>query len=288
MQEVSFTEAIMMIVAIIQARMGSSRLPGKVLKEICGKTLLEHEINRVRQAKRIDGIIVATTNPLDDAIEELCRKIDTTCYRGAENDVLDRYYHAAESVNLGEKDGIVRLTADCPLIDPVIIDEMIELFLRSGADYASNANPPTFPDGLDAEVFTFTALKRCFAEARLLSEREHVTPYIRNNPHLFKQVNLEGKRDLSGLRWTVDEEEDLEVIKTVYENLYCKSCRIFLMEEILAFFGEHPEISGKNLRFKRNEGYEKSLQNDHIKKDCMAESMKTGLGRQKNAAGRVF
>ena len=244
--------------------MGSVRLPGKILKEVLGQPLLVHLVTRLLQARWIDKITVATSsNKADDPVEELCREQGYYCFRGSENDVLDRYYQAALFSGAGEDDTIIRITGDCPLVDPEVVDKAILLFHRSKADYASNVNPPTFPDGLDVEVFKFTALKTAWNEASLVSEREHVTPFIRNNPERFKQANLDNARDLSGLRWTVDEEEDFMFVRTVYEKLYSKD-RVFTTEEVLSLLERQPELLTINSRFKRNEGLLKSLQNDAL------------------------
>lgn len=253
-----------MILCIIQARMGSTRLPGKVLKEVCGKTLLEHEIDRLKHCKYIEQFVVATTmSKSDDAIVEFCRKKNINHFRGSENDVLDRFYQAAVSQGLKEGDAIIRITADCPLIDPVIVDKVVTLFRDSGADYAANINPPTFPDGLDNEIFKFSALEKAWKEARLQSEREHVTLHIRNHPERYSIANLYNDKDYSGLRWTVDEPEDLEVIKEIYQSLYTEK-ELFLMEDVLEFLDKNKEVQEYNKKFFRDEGLIKSLQNDKV------------------------
>ena len=253
---------IFLILAIIQARMGSTRLPGKILKEILGQPLLIHLINRLSQARTVDRIVVATTSAqADDPVEKLCREKGYNCFRGSENDVLDRFYQAALASGAREKDAIVRITGDCPLLDPEVVDKVIKLTVESGADYASNVNPPTYPDGLDVEVFAFTALETAWRKASLVSEREHVTPFMRNNPRIFKQANLENNRDLSNLRWTVDEEEDFAFVKSVYEKLYTEG-RVFTTREVVDLLITHPELITINNKFKRNEGFLKSLVND--------------------------
>lgn len=252
-----------MIMAIVQARMGSSRLSGKVLKMICNKTMLELQLERVQRASSIDMIIVATTQEAqDDSIALLCEKQGLKSYRGSENDVLDRYYQAARYYKADANDNIIRITADCPLIDPEVIDELIALFTKKKVDYASNIDPPTFPDGLDVEIFKFGVLEKAWHEARLKSEREHVTPYIRNHPELFSRVNLENNRaDLSNLRWTVDEPEDFEFIKVIYEALYPVN-PTFTTDDILHFLNENTCLSELNTKFSRNAGYDKSLRED--------------------------
>ena len=251
----------MNIIAVIQARISSTRLPEKVLKKIEGKTVLEHVINRVRAAKNLDDIIVATTVKKEDLeIVKLCANLGISVFCGSEDDVLDRYYQTAR---LFKADYIVRITADCPLIDPLVIDKVIELYFQKKADYASNTMPESFPDGLDTEVFSFKTLRIAWKNATLFSEREHVTPYIRKNPNIFKLVNLKCNFNLNNKRWTFDEPEDFEFIKIIYKNLYPKDS-LFGMETILNYLRENPEIEKINKNIIRNEGYLKSLKEDRI------------------------
>ncbi|MBI4779667.1 glycosyltransferase family protein [Candidatus Falkowbacteria bacterium] len=254
-----------MITAIIQARTGSSRLPEKVLKEVCGKTLLEHQILRVKRAKLLDRIIVATTDkPADDPIAEIAKKTGVDIFRGSEADVLDRYYKAAKKYNASE---IVRLTGDCPLIDPVIIDLVIDYYLKNKNlyDYASNVRPPTFPDGLDVEVFSMATLEKAWQEAKLPSEREHVTAYIGKNPEIFRLGIVENAKDLSYLRMTIDEPADWELISKIFLDLY-PSKPDFDLADILTLFGRQTELLKLNSDITRNHGYLKSLAKD-IKKN---------------------
>ena len=254
-----------MILAIIQARMSSSRLPVKVMMEIGNKPCLQHIIERVSKSEHIDKVLVATSDKeSDDAIELFCIENNVRCFRGNEEDVLDRFYKGALQENLSPKDAIVRITADCPLIDSNIIDKVIEHFNYEEFDYASNTNPPTFPDGLDVEIFTFEALEKAWKEAGLPSEREHVTPYIRKHPELFTYINLANHEDLSDHRWTLDEMEDYKMIEEVYKNLYRKD-QIFHMKEVLEFLYNNREIKELNIQFRRNEGYQKSLMEDQEK-----------------------
>lgn len=249
----------MNIVAIIQARMGATRLPGKVLLELEGKTVLERVIERVRASRYINEVVVATTKKEENSsIVDICSLAGIKVYCGNEEDVLDRFYQAAR---LFKADQIVRITADCPLIDPEIIGQVISLHLESAADYTSNVLKATYPDGEDVEVFSSGALEKAWKTARLKSEREHVTPYIKNNPDLFKLVNLEYKEDLSAKRWTLDEPSDYEFIKIIYNKL-CSNSRIFGMNDILQFLKENPRIENMNSGIQRNEGYLKSLKND--------------------------
>jgi spore coat polysaccharide biosynthesis protein SpsF len=253
-----------MNLVIVQARMGSSRLPGKVLKEVCGRTLLELQYERIQQAARTDRIMIATTSEvMDDPIEWLCQSRNIECFRGSENDVLDRFCRAARAAGCASGDAVIRITADCPLLDYQVLDELIELFRDSGADYASNINPPTYPDGLDAEIFTYAALERAWQEASLTSEREHVTPYLRNHPEIFSQANLQHDTDLSYLRWTVDEPQDLEMIRIIYEKLYPVN-KYFVMADVLKLIEENPDLLEINKGLERNEGYARSLLADQV------------------------
>lgn len=256
-----------MKLVIMQARMGSSRMPGKVLKTVCGKPLLVLQAERVQAARQVERMVVATTTSrLDEPIVELCRQTGLDCFRGSENDVLDRYYQAARQSGFLEGDAIIRVTADCPLLDPEVLDQVIQLFADQEVDYASNVNPPTFPDGMDVEIFRFEALARAWREARLSSEREHVTPYIRNHSEIFSQANYRASSDLSALRLTVDEPEDLEVVRCIYEKLYSQN-RIFLLADILQLIKTEPQLLELNQRIKRNAGYEKSLSEDSCERD---------------------
>ncbi len=247
------------IVALIQARMGSTRLPDKVLFNLEGKTVLEHVIARVRRSSLIKEVIVATTfSRRDLKIVNLCSGMGIRVFCGSENDVLDRYYQASR---LLETKHIVRITSDCPVIDPEIIDNVIKLHLSNNADYTTNTIGENFPDGQDVEIFTFAALKKAWEKARLLSEREHVTPYIKNHPGIFKIAGLEYQKDLSKKRWTLDEQDDYKFIKLIYKNLYKKN-KFFGMEDILNFLKQYPEYENINYHIRRNEGYLKSIKQD--------------------------
>ncbi len=249
------------IATIIQARMDSTRLPNKVLSEIEGKSMLWHLVNRLKHAKKSSEIIIATTISEDDKkILDFAEENNLKSYAGSVNDVLDRYYQTALKYNI---DVVVRITADCPLIDPQVFDEVIEAFLENDCDYASNTHPLTYPDGLDVEIFSFEALERAWKVAKLASEREHVTPYIWKNQDLFKQINIHNDEDLSYMRWTVDEKRDLQFVREVYKYLYPKK-EIFLMEDILVLLKEKPELLRINSDITRNEGYAKSLKEDKI------------------------
>jgi spore coat polysaccharide biosynthesis protein SpsF len=245
----------MKIVAIVQARMSSSRLPGKVLMDLAGKPVLAHVVDRLRLCKNIDSIVVATsTDESDSPIERWCQQYQVISYRGSLQDVLDRYVQAAR---LLQADVVVRITADCPAIDPVVVDEVIDGFLS--ADYAFYGLKGEFPDGLDCTVFAASALERAWREAKLLSEREHVGPYIEKNPQLFKGGGLEKFQGLSHMRWTIDEPRDYDFLREIFSRLY-KTNQPFFTEDILALLKREPELILLNANIIRNEGYLKSLQ----------------------------
>lgn len=247
----------MNVVAIIQARMSSTRLPGKVLLPLAGKPVLEHVVNRIAQCRTIGGIVVATSlEPSDYPIEQWCQKQAVACYRGSLHDVLDRYYQAAL---LHGADAIVRITADCPAIDPTIVDKIVQGFLDGGFEFFGLAGE--FPDGLDCTVFSFTAIERAWQDASLPSEREHVGPYIERNPNLFKSGKLEPFSGLAHLRWTLDEPQDLTFLQEVFSRLY-RDNPTFLAEDVLALLEREPELTAINANIIRNEGYFKSLQSD--------------------------
>lgn len=240
-----------MILGILQARCSSSRLPGKVLKPILGEPMLARQIERLRRVRKIDRLIVATSSDARDAgLAELCADADIACFRGSLDDVLDRFYQAAVHYQAYH---VVRLTGDCPLCDPELIDQLIDLFLDGRHDYASTALVPTYPDGLDAEIMTMDALGQAWREARSPSDREHVTPFIHTRPERFKLASLIAETDLSDLRWTVDEPEDFEMVSRVYEALYPGNPE-FSTADILGFLEDNPEIAALNAKFERNEG----------------------------------
>lgn len=251
-----------MILAIIQARMGSSRLPGKVLLDLAGRPVLQHVFERVSAACRIDRVMVATTDrPSDEPVRRFCENFGIDCFAGSEDDVLDRFYRAALSAGLKKDDGVVRITADCPLTDPEVVSLVVSKFRNTGADYVSNVQPPTYPDGLDVEVFKFDALERAWTEASLCSEREHVTPFIRKHPELFKQENVENAQDFSAHRWTLDEPGDYELLKLVFQEMDLQNSRLG-WQDVRDLITIHPEWKNCNSRFSRNEGYVRSLAAD--------------------------
>ena len=248
-----------MILAILQARFSSKRLPGKVLKSILGKPMLLLQIERIRRSARIDRLMVATsTAPSDDAIEKLCRDNAVDVFRGSLDDVLDRFYQAAHPLR---PDHVVRLTGDCPLADPELIDQVTDFHVKGGFDYTSNTVEPTWPDGLDIEVIRFSCLEQAWQEAVLPSEREHVTPFLRRQPERFRIGSIKNNIDQSALRWTVDEHLDFELVRTIYEALY-PDRPSFTTADVLELLKTRPELASLNTRYERNEGYEKSLAGD--------------------------
>lgn len=250
-------KAEMNVVAIIQGRMGSSRLPGKVMAEIAGNPMLFHVVNRIRRAKKVNLVAVATsTHASDDTIAHFCIKEGIPFFRGSEKDVLDRFYQTAKHF---QADIIVRLTADCPLHDPDVIDRTIESLQEGDADFVSGGMKTTYPDGLDAAAFYMTVLEQAWREASLTSEREHVTPYIHHHPEKFRVKTIRHTVDLSHLRWTVDEPRDLEFVKAVYAYMGEVP---FGMNDVLDLLERHPELNRINTGITRNEGYLLSLEGD--------------------------
>ncbi len=226
---------------------------------ILGEPMIVRQIERVQRARGLTGLVVATSDDRsDDPLAEVCRSRGVAVFRGSLNDVLDRFYQAAKA---SSPDHLVRLTGDCPLIDPAVIDEVVGMHLSGGFDYTSNALEPTYPDGLDCEAMTFSALETAWKEARLSSEREHVTPYLYKTPRRFKVGVVKGARDLSNYRWTVDESADFTVIKAVYEALW-PSKPAFDTADVLTLMSAHPELATANTHHRRNEGYETSLKKE--------------------------
>lgn len=229
----------MKIVAIVQARMGSTRLPGKVMMDLLGEPVLVRDVNRLKRSKLLDEVVIATTTqPADDQIVSLCKERGWAYFRGDENDVLDRYYQAARACNA---DVIVRVTSDCPMIDPDIVDRVIQFFFDiPDIDYVSNTLPPrTYPRGLDTEVMTFEALERAWKEDTDPKLREHVTPYIYRNPEMFQIHGVVNGTDLSDHRWTLDTPEDFAFIQAVYEHFGNDD---FTWLDVLEYLDRHPEI----------------------------------------------
>jgi spore coat polysaccharide biosynthesis protein SpsF len=244
------------VAAIIQARMSSTRFPGKALQPLLGLPLIVFMAQRARAAKRITDLAVATsTDASDDALADALKQYGIACFRGDLNDVLDRFYQAARGFDPGI---VVRLTGDCPLIDPFLIDEVIGALEKEGVDYASNVDPPSFPDGLDVECCRFTALERTWREARLPSEREHVTPFLRARKDLFRAVNVRGLADCSHLRWTVDYPDDLRLVDELLKRAGVRRATDCDRFDFYRVMETVPALAGLNSHA-RNEGYAQSL-----------------------------
>lgn len=232
----------MKTVAIVQARMGSTRLPGKVLMDIAGKTMLARVVERARRAKRLDAVVVAATvDSRDDAIAGECRRIGVPLFRGSQEDVLDRYYRCAVDQ---AADPVVRITSDCPLLDPEVVDRVVASFLLERPDYTSNVVERTYPQGLDVEVVRMEALARAWREAKQPYERAHVTPYVYQHPDRFRIAGVEAERDYSRHRWTVDTADDLAFVRAVYGELGAEGH--FGMEQVLDLLEREPRIAELN------------------------------------------
>jgi spore coat polysaccharide biosynthesis protein SpsF len=230
------------VVAIIQARMGSTRLPGKVLKDLCGQTVLARVVQRTRRAKLVDQLVVATSLlPADDAIARECEGLSVACFRGDEADVLERYYRAAQQF---AAEVVVRITADCPLIDPELIDATIAGFLKERPDYATNSLVVTYPRGLDVEVFTDNALAEAWRSAKAEYERVHVTPYLYEDRGRFRVLSLTADADYSEYRWTLDTADDLELIREVYRHFAPNGSMGW--REVLKLMKSRPQLADVN------------------------------------------
>ncbi len=246
-----------MILGILQARCSSTRLPGKVLKPIVGKPMLQLQLERLQQSKKMDQMVVATSmEPSDQPLVELCADISVPCMRGSLNDVLDRFYKAALAF---QPDHVVRLTGDCPLADPDVIDQVIDFYLEGQFEYASNTIEPTYPNGLDLEVLSFDTLCKIWKEAILPSEREHVTAYVQHHRERFKLGSFVGKRDLSHLRWTVDYPADFVLVQKIFEQLYPHNSE-FTTEDVLNFIEQHSELQQANTHLPSQGSYHKSVE----------------------------
>ncbi len=224
-------------VAILQARMGSTRLPGKVLTDLCGEPVISRVVTRAARTKGIDEVVVATTTlPADEALASYCRSRGWAAYRGSPDDLTDRYYQAA---TLHKAETVIRMTCDCPMIDPELSERVIRFFRDNPLDYASHGGPPqTFPRGVDTEVFTFAALERAWKEDKNPAWREHATPYIYKHPELFRVGGLVNDVDYSRHRWTVDTPEDLAFVRKVYEAFGHDR---FTWREAIALLDKHPD-----------------------------------------------
>lgn len=249
-----------MILGILQARTGSSRLPNKVLKSLLGEPMLARQIERLKRCKRLDQLLVATSDqPEDCAIARLCQQLDIPCFCGPLDDVLLRFYLAAQPYSPTH---VVRLTGDCPLADPALIDELITLHLAGEYDYSSNCGDPSYPDGLDAEIMSGATLATLQEEATTQTEREHVTYYIRRHPEQFSIGELRRTPSLAHLRWTVDETADFALVERIYQALYPTN-PVFTTDDILALLAQQPELAILNTRHQRNEGLADSLAKEH-------------------------
>jgi len=249
------------VIAVVEARMGSTRLPGKALAEIAGRPMVAHVMERAAAVPGIDAVVLATTiDASDDALVAWARAAGWPTLRGSVDDVLDRVYGALAA---HPADAVVRVTGDCPLLDPAVSGRVVAALLaRAGevVDYASNVHPPTYPDGLDTEICSAAALERAWAEARRASDREHVTAYLWRHPERFRLVNVAHREDLSAHRWTVDTPADLDFVREVYTAL--GDARIFGMAEVLDLLRARPALAALNAGQRRNEGYERSRRRD--------------------------
>ena len=239
----------MKVVALVQARTGSVRLPQKVLKPILNKPMIELLLSRLSRSTELDEIVVATSKEKrDDKLESTVESLGFKCTRGSEKDVLDRFYKSAKFL---EADVIVRITGDCPLVDSYLVDECIREYKKQEVDYFSNIDPVTYPDGLDIEVMSFQSLERANLEAETDFDREHVTPYIRNSDN-FSKSSIQHEEDLSGQRWSVDEPEDLIVVSKIFE--YFSPDIFFGWKKVIELLEIRPEIFKENKIIKNNEG----------------------------------
>ncbi len=251
-------------IAIVQARMGSTRLPGKVLADLAGAPMLQRQLERVNRAHTLDTVVVATSiNEIDDPIAQLCEQLNVACYRGDLNDVLARFVGVIDEFN---PEVVVRITADCPLISPAVIDSVVNTFFESAGDYticdyASNTLEPTFPDGVDVEVVRASALRELARVSTDPHEREHVTLGIYRRPEQFVLRNFTGDSDLSDLRWTVDSTEDLEFVRWVYTEL----------------FDTNPEFDIAEIMELLEGNIEKSRTNAHSKRNAALDGLDTGV-----------
>jgi spore coat polysaccharide biosynthesis protein SpsF len=248
------------VVAIIQARMASTRLPGKVLRPLAGRPMLAQIVDRVRACPAVANVVVATSDrDVDEPIRQLCAADAIDCFAGSEQDVLDRFYRAAARF---DGDPLIRITADCPLVDPPLLTKLVARFAEGLYDHVGVATGAgalflgqgRYPDGLDAECFSRAALERAWREATSPPDREHVTPFIWRQTDLFRIGQLTSPVDYSRLRWTVDNEADFALIARIYGALY-RSDRVFGMDDVLRYLAEHPEIAAGNDAFIGKEGY---------------------------------
>ena len=239
------------ITVMIQARIGSSRLPNKILEKIENKPMIWHVINRVKQIKSVQQIALITTKEKSDKVLlKIAEDEGIIGFAGSTDDVLDRHFQCALNI---DADPIIRITSDCPLIDPFLVEDILQFYLSNDFDYVSNTIIPTYPDGLDAEIFSFNTLEKLVRHAKLHSEREHVTTAIPKNPQLFQFSNYKNKKDLSSFRWTVDRPKDLQFVREIYSRMMPRT--IFLMDDILKIISNEPHLLEINKGISRNEGH---------------------------------
>ncbi len=234
------------VVAFIQARMGSTRLPGKIMMDINGRPMLWHVFFRLKRARLLDDVVVVTTTGSgDDVVEVFCGMNQMQCFRGNEHDVLDRYYQAAKVFHA---DVLVRITADCPLIDPATTDQVVDALLRNKDGFCGAANivHRTYPRGLDVEAFSFVAIEKAWKMTAQPYEREHVTIYFYEHPEFFKVCSVEQARDLSWMRWTVDQMDDLHFIKEVYRLMQAQGKEFFDCSDVVALLKQYPDLQKLN------------------------------------------
>ena len=251
-----------MIVAIIQARMSSSRLSGKIMLQACKKPLLQHMIERIQFTETVDKIVIATsTNKNDDVIEDFCKENKILCFRGSENDVLSRYKMVADIIHA---DIIVRLTSDTPLLDHIILDKVVKVYTKNKYDYVSNCFPlpRTYPDGMNVEVFSKKILDEMYYNAKKPSEREHVSLYVVTQPEKYKIYRVDYLKDISHYRFNLDYELDYKLIKEIFENLYYEN-QYFSMEDVIKFLEANPSIFNINSKIKPHEEMLKSFEEDN-------------------------
>lgn len=230
------------IIAIVQARMGSTRLPGKVLTDLGGATVLARVVERVRRSARVDQVVIATSvSPIDQPIVSECERLNVACFRGSEEDVLDRYFRAAQRFD-GET--VLRVTSDCPLTDPTLIDGLIQAFAEREVDFACNVAPRTYPRGLDAEVFTLRALAKAREMADMPHQREHVTTVFYERPDVFRMTSVRSERDYSRYRWTLDTNDDLRLIRQIYQSFGNRSD--FTWRDVIALMERNPQLENIN------------------------------------------
>jgi len=247
------------ITVMIQARTDSTRFPRKTLANIENKSMIWHVINRVKKIKSVEQIALITTRKKNDKILlKIAEKNDIIGFVGATHDLLSRHYQCALKI---DADPIIRITSDCPLTDPQLVEKILQFYLEHNYDYVTNTISPTYPDGLDVEIFSLSALKKTNRYATLRSEREHVFPYFTKNPKKFKLYNYENKKNLSNHRWTVDQKEDLKFVRQIYS--YMKPKTIFSMNDVLKLLKKYPALLTINSGIKRNEGFTKTLKHDH-------------------------